>query len=91
MPGECKFMEERRIDCQGEFNRIWERLSSGDHAFDLTRDCANNLDRRVTILETNMIMLVKSMSSLTRALWGAALAVAATGVGFIIWYIQDLK
>lgn len=88
---DCRPMEERRRECDFEFQRIWERLSTGDHAFDQVRDCSNTLDKRVTILETNMVNLIRSMSALTRALWGAALAVAGTGVGFIIWYIQSIK
>ena len=87
----CHTMEERRQDCQSEFTRLWERLSSGDHAFDKLRDCSADHEKRVTILETNMVNLIKSMSALTKALWGAALAVASVGVTFIIWYIQSLQ
>jgi len=84
-------MEQRRKECDFEFNRIWERLSTGDHTFDTIRDCSNTLDRRVTVLETNMLNLIKSMGKLTSAIWGAVLAVAGVGVTFIIWYIQSIK
>lgn len=83
-------MEERRPDCQGEFQRIWDRLGSGDKAFDKMNACSTDLDKRVLILETNMINLIRSMSSLTKALWGAAATIGGVGITFIIWYIQSL-
>lgn len=86
---DCRPMEERRRECDFEFQRIWERLSSGDHAFDSMRDSSVILDKRVTVLETNMVNLIKSMTRLTSAIWGAVIAVAGVGVTFIIWYIQN--
>ena len=90
MAEECRIMEDRRPDCQAEFQRIWERMSSGDKAFDKFRDCSSDHEKRLIVLETNMVNLIKSMSGLTKALWGAAAAIAATGISFIIWYIQSL-
>ena len=86
----CSNMEERRKDCDKEFERIWTRLSCGDQSFDLLKDKNEKHDRRILVIETNMINLIKSMTGLTRALWGAAGAICAIGIGFIIWYIQSL-
>ena len=91
MTERCVNMEERRPDCQGEFQRIWDRLGSGDKAFDKMAACSTDLDKRVLVLETNMVNLIKSMSSLTKALWGAAVAIGGVGITFIIWYIQSLN
>jgi hypothetical protein len=84
-------MEERRPDCQGEFQRIWDRLGNGDKTFDSMKACSTDLDKRVLVLETNMVNLIKSMSSLTKALWGAVVAISGGGITFIIWYIQSLN
>ncbi len=86
----CNDMEERRKDCQLEFERIWERLSKGEQRFEGISTLEHETDIRVTKLETNMINLIKSMSGLIKAIWGAVGAMLALGSGFIIWYIQQL-
>jgi hypothetical protein len=83
-------MEDRRKDCQLEFDRIWERLSKGEHRFEDIANGAHITDIRVTKLETNMINLIKSMSGLTKSIWAAVVALVTIGMGFIIWYIQQL-
>ena len=86
----CFNVEDKRKDCELEFQRIWNRLSAGDQSFNKLRDCTDKNDRRILVIETNMINLIKSMTGLTRSLWGAAGAIGVIGIGFIIWYIQSL-
>ena len=86
----CMDMEDRRKDCQLEFDRLWQRLSKGDQNFQNINEQSHQTDIRVTKLETNMISLIKSMSGLTRSIWASVAALLSLGIGFIIWYIQSL-
>lgn len=86
----CYDMEEKRHDCQLEFDRLWERLSKGDEKFNGISTTNHQTDIRLTKLETNLINLIKSMGNLTKSIWGAVTVMASIGIGFIIWYIQSL-
>ena len=87
---DCNKMEDKRSDCNHEFIRIWERLGKGDVVFDRLREVDHTQELNIKELQVNMISLIKSMGSLTRAIWGAVLAMAAAGAGFIIWYVQNI-
>lgn len=82
-------MEERRPDCSQEFNRIWERLNKGDNRFSMSDEVHHSQDIRITKLEVNMLSLIQSLGGLIKAIWGVVIAVATTGIGFVIWYIQN--
>lgn len=86
----CESMDEKRRDCQLEFDRLWERLSKGDEKFNGINTVNHQTDIRITKLETNLINLIKSMGNLTKSIWGAVTVMASIGIGFIIWYIQSL-
>lgn len=86
----CESMDEKRRDCQLEFDRLWERLSKGDEKFNGISSTNHQTDIRLTKLETNLINLIKSMGNLTKSIWGAVTVMASIGIGFIIWYIQSL-
>lgn len=85
----CTEMEERRRDCQLEFDRVWKRLSSGDDRFTGITDKSHETDIRVTKLETNMLSLIKTLGWLTASIWGAVIALVAVGISFFIWYVQN--
>ena len=78
-----------RAECQATFSRIFERLESGDESFREHRDALHRTDLELTELRTNMQNLVKSMDGLTKGIWGMVMAIAGSGVGFIIWFIQQ--
>lgn len=85
----CTEMDERRHDCDKEFNRIWERLSNGDRKFQEFQDDNNEQDKELATLKANMLHLIKSMSSLTQALWGMVTAILLVLIGFFVWYVQS--
>lgn len=82
--------DDRRRECQQEFNRIWEQLDKGEKNFDSLKgkDVEHDLDIRE--IKTQITHLVQSMSGLTKALWGIVISVCGVGVGFIVWYIQAI-
>ena len=86
--GLCE-MEEKRIDCEKEFMRIWERLSTGDKKFETFRDKNNEQDIELTTLKANMMHLITSMSGLTKAIWGMVSAILLMLIGFFFWYVQN--
>lgn len=86
-PGDA--MEDKRKDCEQEFIRIWNRLSTGDSKFDGLVQTDHAQDLQIKELQTNMVNLVKSISNLTKAIWGMVLSIAGIGIGFIVWYIQN--
>lgn len=81
---------ERRRECDLEFNRIWESLSKGDGHFQRLDMNDRQQDIHIKELQTNMISLIKSLSGLIKAIWGAILTMLGIGGAFIIWYIQSL-
>ena len=70
-------------ECREHFARIEERLASGDRTIN-----KHNLD--IAVLQNNVNSLIKTMSSLTKALWGVCGTTVATLVGFLMWYIKSL-
>lgn len=70
-------------ECREHFARIEERLASGDKTIN-----KHNLD--IAVLQNNVNSLIKTMSSLTKALWGVCGTTVATLVGFLMWYIKSL-
>lgn len=83
-------MEDKRRDCEKEFTRIWERLSTGDERFNKLNDKNAAQDVDLSCLKTNMLHLIESMAGLTKAIWGMVSAILLILIGFFIWYIQNL-
>ena len=66
-----------------KFNRIERRLQKGDDHF-------GRHDTEIAVMQTNLNNLVKSLSSLTKALWGICGTTLVTLFGFLLWYIKSL-
>ena len=81
--------QDRRPDCQQEFNRIWSRLDKGDRTFDELKGNDKTQDIDINVLKSQMATLISSIGGLTKALWGIVLTVAIGGAGFVIWYVQN--
>ena len=77
-----------RQECKSNFDRIEERLDNNAQSFREHRDAIHANDIQLTELKTNMNVLVKSIESLTRGIWGMVSSLAIMGLGFIIWFIQ---
>jgi hypothetical protein len=82
-------MEEKRLDCEKEFIRIWDRLSNGDKKFEAFKDKNSEQDIELSTIKAHMTHLIDSMSGLTKAIWGMVSAIILMLLGFLIWYIQS--
>ncbi len=69
--------------CKERFRDIEERLNDGDRIM-------TEHTTEIAVLKTNMSNLIKSISGLTKALWGVCGTTLATLFGFFIWYVQSL-
>ena len=69
--------------CKERFKNIEERLNDGDKIM-------TEHTTEIAVLKTNMSNLIKSLSGLTKALWGICGTILATLLGFFIWYVQNL-
>ena len=69
--------------CKERFRDIEERLNDGDRIM-------TEHTTEIAVLKTNMSNLIKSISGLTKALWGVCGTIVATLFGFFIWYVQNL-
>lgn len=69
--------------CRERFRDIEERLNDGDRIM-------TEHTTEIAVLKTNMSNLIKSISGLTKALWGVCGTILATLFGFFIWYVQNL-
>ena len=69
--------------CKERFRDIEERLNEGDKVM-------TEHTTEIAVLKTNMSNLIKSLSGLTKALWGICGTTLATLLGFFIWYVQNL-
>ena len=65
--------------------------------FDAMKNRMDNYENKVTehttqiaVLQTNLDNLIKSMSGLTKAIWGACATTITTLVAFVLWYIQHI-
>lgn len=74
---------EMRESCKERFREIDKRLDEGDKVM-------RHHSTDIAVVQTNMNNLIKSMSGLTKALWGVCGTTLATLLGFFIWYIQQL-
>ena len=72
-----------RNECREHIARIEERLAWGDRTIN-----KHTLD--IAVLQNNVNSLIKTMSSLTKALWGVCGTTVATLVGFLLWYIKSI-
>lgn len=82
-------MESRRMDCDQEFSRIWKRLDKGDKKFEDLTESEKSQEIEISILKTNMIHLIGSMSKLTGAIWGMTGSILLILIGFFIWFVQQ--
>lgn len=70
-------------ECREHFARIEERLASGDRTI-------NRHNTDIAVLQNNVNSLIKTMCSLTKALWGVCGTTLATLAGFLLWYIKSI-
>ena len=70
--------------CKERFREIEKRLDEGDKIF-----IRHTTD--IAVLQTNIESLIKSMSSLTKALWGICGTTLSALLGFFIWYVQGIN
>lgn len=80
---EQHYHSEMHEACKERFRDIEERLNDGDRI--MTEHATE-----IAVLKTNMSNLIKSISGLTKALWGVCGTTLATLFGFFMWYIQNL-
>ena len=82
-------VHDMRSECRKAFEQIYDRLDKGDDSFQKHSDAIHRADIELAELRTNMNNLVKSMDQLTKGIWGMVMAIAGTGIGFVIWFIQQ--
>ena len=82
-------VDDKRQDCEREFERLWTRLSTGDIRFQTLSDSDHQHDIQIKELQVNMINLCKSMGSLTKAIWGMVSTILFILIGFFVWYVQS--
>lgn len=69
--------------CRERFREIDKRLDEGEKIF-------SRHTTEIAVVQTNMQNLIKSMNSLTKALWGVCGTTFSVLIGFFVWYIQQL-
>lgn len=78
-------MEHEMLDtCRERFEHIEGRLDRGDAEF-------KEHGERLVEMKTDISYLTKSLDGVTKALWAVACSIATTLLGFVVWYIQNLK
>ena len=70
--------------CKERFEKIEDHLEKGDSE-------SREHGEKIVELKTDLSYLTKSLDGVTKALWGVAVSVAMTLLGFFIWYVQGLK
>lgn len=68
---------------EAHLTRIDDRLAAGDRTI-------NRHNTDIAVLQSNVNSLIKTMNSLTKALWGVCGTTVATLIGFLLWYIKSL-
>lgn len=80
---------EMRQECRMKFDLIEERLKEGDDSLRSHREQIHQTSIEMAKLQTHMDNLVNSMNNLTRGIWGMVMAIAGSGIAFVIWFIQS--
>jgi hypothetical protein len=75
---------EMNPECRERFEKIDTRLDKGDDEF-------KEHGEKIVELKTDMAHLTKSLDGVTKALWGVAVSIAMTLLGFLVWYVENLK
>ena len=70
-------------ECKERFEKVERRLDKGDGVI-------KEYGTDIAVLQTNMDNLTKSLSGLTKALWGMCGTIITALFGFFIWYIQKI-
>ena len=82
-------MEQKPI-CQEKFDAIEAHLTHIDNRLASGDRTINRHNTDIAVLQNNVNSLIKTMSGLTKALWGVCGTTVATLVGFLLWYIKSL-
>lgn len=75
-------------ECKVRFDKIEKWQDETDKRLEEGNKTMNSQETSIKVLITKMETLTDSIKFLARALWGAALFVGGTGIGFFIWYVQ---
>ena len=79
-----------RNECKEEFERLHKRIDKRDQSMEAQEEKIQNQAVSIARVNEDVIHMAKSISGLTKALWGVAAAMLATLLGFVLWYIQQL-
>lgn len=79
-----------RPECRDEFERIHKRIDKRDKTLETIEGEVQTQAVAIARTSEDVIHMAKSISSLTKALWGVAVSLMATLFGFVLWYIQSL-
>lgn len=79
-----------RNECKEEFERIHKRIDKRDQSIEAQEEKIQNQAVSIARVNEDVIHMAKSISGLTKALWGVAASMLATLFGFVLWYIQSL-
>ena len=82
-------MSDTLLLCEEKHKNIDEKLAVHDHRLDLHGERLDKLENASVRTETVIQNLCAQLKALTTALWWFIGLALATGVGFIIWYIQS--
>lgn len=79
-----------RPECKAEFDRIHQRIDKRDKSFEEQKHDIKELAVSQARTSEDVVHMTKSISALTKALWGVAASLLATLFGFVLWYIQSI-
>lgn len=79
-----------RPECKAEFDRIHKRIDKRDKSFEEQEHNIKELTVSHARISEDVLHMTKSISALTKALWGVAASILGTLFGFVMWYIQKL-
>ena len=74
--------DEMRGECERKFDDLEKRVGEAGSG-------VGNAKLDIVRLETKVDSLIKSMNSLTKALWGICGTTVATLFGFFVWFVQN--
>jgi len=79
-----------RKECKDEFERIHRRIDKRDKMLGEQEDKLQAHGESIARMSEDVLHVTKSISALTKALWGVAGSMLATLFGFVLWYIQHI-
>lgn len=79
-----------RKECKEEFDRIHRRIDKRDKMLGEQEDKLQAHGESLARMSEDVTHVTRSISALTKALWGVAGSLMASLFGFILWYVQSI-